>query len=251
MDRAQLAPLFIPQGRLLAVDDDKGSLGDPSLQLVRLGVDILLATEVDEARLLARQEAEAIKGVLIPSENSEERIDAVLDAVGPHTGLGPESIALLGRRLDEDRMWRLRERGLRFRLWSPYEDRDLRYLGCSLISAASDSNLRIDARVPTAIPAVAEFRGRAREVLVGDLSSSGAYLETEEPFPAGSMLHVEIALPGGTIRLRATVRWVVRPQQGPSSARAGGFGVEFLRPKPLHRSALLDHLAEEADRFYL
>jgi hypothetical protein len=239
------------EGRLMAVDDEKGSLADPALQLIRLGVDVLLATEVDEAELLARQEGRRLRGVLMPSTSDDLRIDEVIEAIGPAAGIDALGIALLGARLDDDRIDELRVRGLRWRLWAPYQDRDLRFLGRSLLWAGSDDNLRLDGRVPTALPGFAGRRGETRSVLVGDLSPAGAFLETPSPFPAGSQIEVEIALPGGSVTLRATVRWVSPSNQRPPSGRAHGFGVEFVAPTKDVVSQLLEHIDCEFKRFML
>jgi hypothetical protein len=239
------------QGRLMAVDDDKGTLADPALQLIRLGVDVLLATQVDEAELLARQEGRRLRGVLLPSGSDDLRIDEVLEAVGPASGIELWGVALLGERLDEDRVDALRARGLRWRLWSPYQDRDLRFLGRSILWAGSDENLRLDGRVPTALPGFVGRRGETRGVLVGDLSPSGAFLESSHPFPAGSQIEVEVALPGGSVTLKATVRWVSPRNARPEAGRNPGFGVEFLHPPKDAVALLLEHIDAEFKRFML
>jgi len=246
----QPEPLHGQKGRLLAVDDEKGSFGDLALHLVRLGVDVLFATAVDEAELLARQEGEQLRGAFAPAGASEDWLAGLIDAIGPHTAILPESIAVLGPRQEEDRCEQLRELGFRYRLWEPYEDRDLRFLGWALIWNTSDQNLRIDARVPTALPGKCFRRGDSREVLIGDLSVSGAYLEMQQPFPAGSMVRVELALPAGPVELRATVRWVSSPRGG-SPIHRRGCGVEFLRPNPGARQRLEETLDEELARFFL
>jgi hypothetical protein len=243
--------LLGPKGRLLAVDDEKGSFGDLALRLVRLGFDVLFAAEADEAELLARQEGEILCGALLPSTASEQRVADLVEAIGPHTGIGPESIALLGTRVDEDRIERLKALGLRWHLCSPYEDRDLRYLCWSLVWYGSDLSLRLDRRLPTALQCVATRRDDSRDVVVGDFSSSGAFLEMEHPFPSGSMLELEIALPSGTIELRAMVRWVPPTQGGPVCKRARGCGVEFTGHSRAVMALLEEQVAAERARFIL
>lgn len=240
--------LHAPRGRLLAVDDDKGSLGDAALQLVRLGVDVLLASGRDEAELLARQEGQALRGVLLPSASVEELLDPVLAGVLPHTGLGPESLALLGPRLAEEHMRELRERGLWWRLWTPFEERDLRFIGRTLVVTGSEMDLRMDLRVPTALPGRVERRGQKADVLIGDLSRSGAYVETQGHFPTGNQLTLEISLPSEPVRVRALIRWLAAAPEG---ARPRGFGVEFLRPSGAVVAAICEHLAGELERFQL
>ena len=249
MPPAQTLPLHRPRGRLLAVDDGKGSLGDVPLRMIRAGVDVLLSSEVDEAELLARQEGLDVCGLLLPSSAGVEHVDHVLEVVGPHTGLGPERVVLLGPRMDEKAIDRLRDRGVLWRLWTPHEDRDLRFIGWALVWGGGDENLRLDLRVPVALPARAIRRGDARDVLVGDLSLAGAFLETDSPFPAGSQLGIEIQLPNRQLELCANVRWVTGRDLLPGRAR--GCGVEFLNPPRELRAALAEHLESETARFYL
>lgn len=246
---AQSLPLHRPRGRLLAVDDGKGSLADVPLRMVRVGIDVLLSSEVDEAELLARQEGDGICGLVLPSAAGAPHVVQALDAVSPHTGVGPDRVVLLGPRMDERTADHLRELGVRWRLWDPLEDRDLRFIGWSLVWGNGDENLRLDLRVPTALPAQAIRRGDARDVLVGDLSSAGAFLETDAPFPAGSQLGVVIQLPNREIEVCATVRWVTGRDLLPGRAR--GCGVEFLNPPHELRLALEEHLESETARFYL
>lgn len=244
-------PLHRPQGRLLAIDDGKGSLGDLPLRMIRVGVDVLHSSEIDEAELLARQEKEEVCGVFLPSIAGVEYLDQALEAIGPHTGIGPDRVALFGSRLDEESTDRLRARGVRWRLWEPYEDRDLRFIGWSLLWGGSDHDLRLDQRVPTALPAQAIRRGDARDVLVGDLSLAGAFLETDSPFTAGSQLGIEIQLPNRQVEVCATVRWVASAQPDLLPGRTRGFGVEFLNPPHELRAALEEHIESEKARFSL
>lgn len=244
-------PLHTPRGRLLAVDDGKGSLGDVSLRMVRAGVDVLHSSEIDEADLMARQEGKKVCGLLLPSAAGVEYVDQVLEVVGPHTGIGPDRVALLGPRMDPKCADRLRDRGVSWRLWEPHEDRDLRFVGWSLIWGGSDEDLRLDRRIPTALPAQAIRRGDARDVLVGDLSLAGAFLETKTPFPAGSQLGIEIQLPNRQVEVCGTVRWVASAQPDLLPARTEGFGVEFLNPPGELRDGLAEHLESERARFSL
>lgn len=239
-----------PINRLLVVDDAKTSLGDLALQMVRLGIDVLHASLVDEAELLARQEGTAVRGVLMPSTSDVGDLDRMLESVGPYTGIAPEMIALVGPRADEARLDRLRARGMRFRLWSPFEDRDLRFLAWLVAWAGGDDDLRIHARVPTVLPAEVTRQGETRAMMVGDLSPAGAYLETDAPFPAGCRVNLEISLPSGPIRITGIVRWVADTRSRAPRVRPG-FGVEFVHVRKEVRRELEEHLDAECERFAL
>jgi len=236
---------------VLLCDDDKGSLGDVALQLVRAGTDAVYASELYEADLMARQEGRNIRAVIVPSDITIERLDEVLECIGPHARVNVEDFAVLGRRPPDKHVELLRDHGVGWRLWSPYDDRDLRFLTWGLVWAGTNDDLRIHTRVPTALPAKAVRRGAERDVLIGDLSRSGAYIETPEPFPAGSQVHLSIALPVGEVEFYGITRWVAPETQGPVRGRSPGFGMEFLEIPDGSLRAVIEHLESELDRFAL
>ncbi len=238
---------------VLLCDDDKGSLGDVALQLVRVGTDAVYAPELFEAELMARQEGRGIRAVLLPVESTTpERLDEVLECIGPHCSVGVEDFAVLGKRPADKHVELLRDKGIGWRLWSPYDDRDLRFLTWGLVWAGTNDDLRIHTRVPTALPAKAVRRGAERDVLIGDLSRSGAYIETAEPFPAGSQVHLSISLPVGVVEFFGVTRWVATDSnEGPVRGRAPGFGMEFLEIPDGSLRLVVEHLQSELDRFAL
>jgi hypothetical protein len=239
-----------PTGLLLVLDLGKDSFGELALRLVRLGVDAVLAAGLDEAELMAREEQVRIRGMLLPAEASGEQVDRVLESIGTHAGVGAETLAVVGPRPDEARLEALRQRSVGLRLWEPVEDRDLRFLASSLLWLGSHEDVRLDIRIPTALPGLASHGRDARTVTVGDLSPSGARLETAVPFDLGSEVELEIALPGGrAIMISAVVCWVAEDASNP--ARPPGFGVEFREPSEAILLALAEHIESERSRFLL
>jgi hypothetical protein len=242
----------VHESRLVLIcDDDKGSLGDVALQLVRVGTDAVYASDLYESELMARQEGRNIRAVLIPSSTTPERLDEVLECISPHTRVAIENFAVLGRRPHDKHVEMLRDHGVGWRLWAPYDNRDLRFLTWGLVWAGTDDDLRLHARIPTALPAKVARRGAEREVLIGDLSRSGAYIETGEPFPAGSQVHLSISLPVGMVEFYGITRWVASEANGPVRGRPPGFGMEFLEIPEGSLRAVVEHLESELDRFAL
>ena len=199
---------------------------------------------------MAREEQVRIRGLLLPAEATGEEVDRILESIGAHAGLGAEGLAVLGPRPDEARLHALRQRGVGLRLWEPIEDRDLRFLASSLLWLGSDEDQRLEIRIPTALPGLVTHGRDARTVTVGDLSPSGARLETALPFESESGVELELALPGGSaITIAGVVRWLVSDESDPAAAT--GCGIEFLEPSTAILLALAEHIEVERSRFLL
>lgn len=72
----------------------------------------------------------------------------------------------------------------------------------------------------------------------GNLSKSGIMVRAVRVFPPGSVLNLELRLPGGTVRARGEVVWAREgPPQWVTTGRIG-MGITFIEPPP----ELLAHL---------
>ena len=76
---------------VLIVDDDRNTLGQLALRILRLGVDVFYAKGGEEARLLALQEAERIGVLLFPPTVELDHIPALLECLQA----GPDSDSFL------------------------------------------------------------------------------------------------------------------------------------------------------------
>ncbi len=72
-----------------------------------------------------------------------------------------------------------------------------------------------------------------------------------QPFQAGSMLELELALPSGPIELRGMIRWVSATRGGPVFAPPRGCGVEFTGHSRAVLALLEAQVAAERARFFL
>ena len=238
-------------GALLVLDSQKCSLGQAALALVRLGVEALYANDLDEASLLARQEGLRLRGALAPSSVGAGDAAEILDAIAPHTNVRPASLVLAGPRPEEEAIAALRAGGLRWGLFEPYELAELHFLATLAVWEGSDSELRIEPRVPTTLRASVTVAGRTRPVRVLDLTTTGAFLEFDAPPEAGRHLGLEIALPSGSIQLVAYVRWARATAQTGPIERPAGCGVEFAPPQPAEAEALRQQMLAGMARFEL
>ena len=237
----------------LIVDDDEGRLGGVALQLVRQGVDALYVKNIDEATLLGKQEAGRIGAILLPSTVTPSHLDQVATRVARTAGVSPASIAILGHRPDESTCRALREKGVRWRLWSPFEEQELVFIARAPIWEHRDASTRTALRVPASLSGTTSVGGHKRPVRITDLTAAGAYLETSSPVPAGEQIWLRVELTGEPLELAADLRWANEAQAGgaPVAARPRGMGVEFVTPDTNATIRIQAHVEEVLARFRL
>jgi uncharacterized protein (TIGR02266 family) len=94
---------------------------------------------------------------------------------------------------------------------------------------ASDGERRRNARTPVTL--LVQYRFDTLEDFVAEyatnLSPTGMFLETEEPSPVGSLLHVQFSLKDGSKLIEGVAR-VARVSLGGDGA-APGMGVELVQ----------------------
>jgi len=189
----------------LVLDTAESVLGRAAMQLLELGIDVLYSNDLDEAALLAHQESRRLGAVLIPESFDETSVDALLERVCAQLEAGPRGLIVTGKRPDAATCGRLRSKGVRWGVWQPYEMRELRFVMAAAMSESHAGERRKCQRVPADLPTTV-FMGRHRkDVVVHDLSISGAYFATPHPFLEESRLSIELPLPDGTIFAKGVV----------------------------------------------
>jgi len=235
----------------LILDSTNAELGRAALRLLELGIDVLYANDLDEAELLARQESQRLGAVLIPATFGLDRIEALVSRICPQLAAGVGGLVLVGLEPEPDFIALLRAKGVIWRLWEPFEERELRFVMTAAMAAGNGGERRKHHRVPTEI-ATTVFMGRHRkDVTVHDLSISGAYLAATTPFLEGSRLSFEILLPEGRVVGKAEVA-SAKTLDCPGRADVPeGMGVVFTQLAPGSRETLDAFLQGWIQRFRL
>ncbi|HEY5659088.1 MAG TPA: PilZ domain-containing protein [Myxococcota bacterium] len=235
----------------LVIDAENVALGGIAVRLLDLGIDLLYAADLNEGILLAAQESQRLGAVLIPSSFAAERIDALVSRVCTKLAAGPRALIIAGLDREAGFVERLREHGVQWAVSEPYEERELRFVLTAAMSTGHTGERRKHPRIPTDIE-TAVFMGRHRkEVVVHDLSMSGAYLATAHPFLEGSKIALEIPLPDGSVLGNATV---VNSKSAEKPGRADvpeGMGVCFSNLSAGSAERLQAFIAAWIDRFRL
>jgi len=235
----------------LILDSASAELGRAALRLLELGIDVLYANDLDEAELLARQESELLGAVLIPATFGLDRVDALLSRVCSQLAARARGLVLVGLEPESEFVEVLQAKGVTWRLWEPFDERELRFVMTAAMAAEHAGERRKTPRIPTEI-ATAVFMGRHRkDVTVHDLSAGGAYLSATNPFLEGSRLSFEIPLPDGLVMGKAEV---VNAKTADRASRADvpeGMGIAFTQLTPGSRETLEAFIDGWIQRFRL
>ena len=145
----------------------------------------------------------------------------------------------------------LRRDGVRFCLWHPFTDGELRFV----INRALHDSERGETRGRTRSPSdlVARVRNGAGERTTGvyTLSSAGAYLETQRSALRGGHVRLALPLPGGDIELTAKVVLTNVPGNLKRENLPLGMGVEFKDVGAEVQATLQQYTAQRARTFEL
>jgi hypothetical protein len=233
----------------LIVDDPETRLGEVSLRLLRLGIDVFYTKDLDEAQLLARQEAPRIGAVVFPPDLDAAALAGLARRIGAsRRGVAP-TLLVVGEEPDAERKAALRASGIERALFEPYDESTLRFVVNAAVHGGSEGDPRRETRVPVTLRGRVYMGLRRKDVLVSTLSAAGAYLETPHPDEPGSQLRIELDLPGdgGPLFAKARVEYVPDP-----NARRGlpmGMGVVFQPLAGPDEARLRAFIHEQAQRF--
>ena len=212
----------------LVYDSASGELGRTALTLLEMGIDVLYAADPDEAVLLARQERERLGALLVPASLDSSSVDFLLKGVCPLMNGGVESLVPIGLEPDPAISSQLRRAGVRWCLWEPYEERELRFVTAAALLSGDPGERRKRMRVPAHLFASILQGSDRRQAVVCDLSAGGAYLGIEPSLEEGSQIDLELQVPPGTVFLHARVAHSHTPERPPRPDMPGGVGIEFV-----------------------
>ena len=143
----------------------------------------------------------------------------------------------------------LREAGVEFALWKPFDDAALRFVLNEALQDPHSGESRNVLRAPTAMLARVFSAAGQKAALVYNLSERGAFLETLRPTSAKGHVRVELPLPTGTVTLAARVVTTNVPGNIQKPNLPMGMGVEFTDVPEETRHALAEHVEAMAERY--
>lgn len=213
------------RGRVLLVDDGRGTLGTLPLRLVRLGIDSHYASTSKEARLFIAQEKDAIRLLIVPPTIDFADALFIQDDLTQLTG-EKRRLVVAGEQPDEATRALIRQAEVDWVLWAPHNDAEIRYVVKSAMALERELINRRDIRVPVDLVANIWSGSRREVAVVSSLSPRGAFIELSTPLAKGSSLRIEIELAGDRFRGFARVA-SVNSDDADRPEDPSGVGVTF------------------------
>lgn len=211
------------QSRVLMVDDGDEMIGLAAMRLNRLGIYTHYASGLDEARLFVTQELQNIRVVAAAPSIDLQGLGALM---GQLTDLCGERrrLIMIGERPDDERRTEIREAGVDWVLWAPFNDAELRCLMKSAMFQVADHR---EPRVPVDLVATISSGKRRELVVVSSLSPRGAFIEMNDPPPLGSSLRIDMDMPSDHFRGFARVVHT-KHEEDSQAPEPSGMGVAFF-----------------------
>ncbi len=239
-------------GRLALVFDTAESvLGMAALRLVQHGLDPLYARDEDELVLLGREHRERIAALVLPGTLALETIDSLLKRVARHLPSGNGSVVLVAPTRRKSHLLLLRDRGIRWVLFEPYDASELRFVVSAALAMGDLLEPRRGLRVPIRLPTSVRHARATRNGEVTNLSIEGAFVALPEPPELGAALSLEFPIGERLLRVQAVV--VHRAEEADPGQAEGcpGMGVAFQGLSPLEEHLVGGFVRERVDSFRL
>jgi hypothetical protein len=227
----------------LILDPEGGDLGLEALGLIERGIDPLYAKEIEEAVLLA-QEEDRVGALVMPGTLPLESLDDVLARVAPVLWAGSGAVVVAAPPRERARLRDLRDRGIRWVLYAPYDAAELRFAVAAALATEDDLDPRSGLRVPIRLDAVVHSEGGERSGCIRNLSLGGAYVAVPDPPGVGSEVAIDLGLGDCPLRAEGRVAHRLARSQPGRAEREPGFGVAF-RPLSEADQRLLDGFIRE------
>jgi diguanylate cyclase (GGDEF)-like protein len=215
-----------PPRYALLVDDDDVTLGPLALRLTRLGVLTLYTRFPDEAQLLAVQERERVRAVVMAPRTPRDAIRSVIQTLAAARHGREPAVVVAGAPPEADRA-EIRALGSTWHIDLEARDEELRFVLNQAMALPEELSRRRTPRAPANLGVSVTAAGAERRGILTTLSEGGAFVEGADLQPLGTLLLLAFEL--GDLPIVAEARVVhVNEREGsiaPSFPR--GMGLEF------------------------
>jgi hypothetical protein len=233
----------------LILDGEDHRLAEVSASLSVLGHQLLYADDLDDLVSLAAEYRAQIGALILPTAPAVEWWPAVRKRVVEPLRLASRAVLPVGPPIPESHVQALHREGLRWALWEPFTPWELRFAVSMVLAEADPNDLRVETRVPCAVPIDVVADSRISAAQVTDLSTGGACVQIANPHARDMVVVLRGTLAGRPVSLPARVAWRSGPQS--PSWRDREMGVSFERIDLGVLDLLRQEMQRSLDRFRL
>jgi hypothetical protein len=233
----------------LLLDDASEEVAALGVRLTRMGVGVERANGAEDARERIAAADPPIPLLVAPARIDLAEAKKTLELLTERVAPGRPAFMIVGEQ--PEGAWRspLREAGVTWVLWAPFDDNELRFLVSSAMARPESLSARKDTRIPANLSVWIRAGSRRDVGVLSNLSARGAYIELAEPLPVGASMRIEFELPPERFRLFARVVHSA-PDANGSPLLRGGVGVCF-DPIDNDTARLIRETVEERAARYL
>jgi hypothetical protein len=199
-----------------------------SLRLRELGYRVLRTKTLEQGRAALCDVRFDMSLALIPPDLPVPDLDPAIAALRAAARARVLRFIACGMRPDASERSLLRNAGVEFALWEPFDDHTLQFqVNRALAESTPPPRRRHAVRVPTNLPVRVTSGRREKQARVYCLSAEGAYLATPRPSLPRAMIHFSLPLPSGELRLSGEVVMTNVPGNLMRRNLPAGMGVRF------------------------
>jgi hypothetical protein len=189
----------------LFFDQPEGGLLKDALVLSRVGVEVLVAGSVEEAREILRAQGQRPGVVMFSMEVDRTLLPALVGVAQTTLSGGSGSLVGVGHLGGRSSMHALRELGVKWLVQAPFSEDELHLGLTAALAEGSWPDVRKSPRVPITVPVTVMGPHGGIPGTVQDLSTGGLFLATATPPAIGTRLSVELAIGHRTLAFSGRV----------------------------------------------
>ena len=199
-----------------------------SLRLRELGYRVLRTKTLEQGRAALSDRRFDMSVALIPPDLPVPDLDRAIAALRAPARSRVLRFLATGTRPDASERGLLRNAGVEFALWEPFDDHTLQFqVNRALAEGAPATRRRHAVRVPTNWPVRITMGRREKQARIYCISAEGAYLATPRPSLPKAVIHFSLPLPTGELRLSGEVVMTNVPGNLMRRNLPAGMGVRF------------------------
>jgi hypothetical protein len=189
----------------LFFDQPEGGLLKDALVVSRVGVEVLAARSLEEARQILEAEGQRPGALLFSTEMDRSVLPALVHLAETALTGGVRSMVAVGNLGGRSSLRELRNVGVKWLVQTPFTDDELHLGVTQALAEGSWADVRKSHRAPITVPVTLRGPHGCIAGTVQDLSVNGLFFAVSDPPEVGTRLSLELVIGDRTLALSGTV----------------------------------------------